>query len=103
MHIHSMVSFQEYRAGSNPNDSHSHLQIDRITATLDASDVALRFTTVSNRTYSIVWRAALQAGPWTGLADMAAASTNRVVEISDPDGLRIGTGRFYRLVTPRQP
>lgn len=96
-------NFQEYRAGSDPNDTQSHLRIDQITATLETTDVALRFTAISNKTYSVLWRASVNEGAWTLLADVTASSTNRVIEISDPDALRNGTGRFYRLVTPREP
>jgi hypothetical protein len=55
---------------------------------------------VSNRTYTIEYTDALEAGAWSRLADVPARPVNREEALVDPDS---SPRRFYRLVTPRLP
>ena len=60
----------------------------------------LEFKAVAERSYTIEYREALGSTPWDRLADVDAASSDRVVQLPDPAGT--GT-RFYRLRTPKGP
>jgi hypothetical protein len=55
------------------------------------------FLTVTN----VQYRTSVDTGLWNRVADVSAASTNRVVELTDPASA--DAQRFYRLVTPRAP
>ena len=92
-----MSNLAEYIAGTNPTNAASYLKIDSLTRT---PGTTLAFGAISNRTYTLQYKDALIAGPWTKLADRPARPTNRVELIPDPTGV---TNRFYRLVTPQQP
>jgi hypothetical protein len=92
----------EYVAGTDPTNAVSYLKVDAITLENGGSATGLRFLAVSNKTYTVQYRESLANGEWSRLADVVAAPTNRVVEISDP-GVRTAGRRFYRLVTPHVP
>ena len=63
----------------------------------------MRFCAVSNKTYTVQCRTVVDSGPWNRVADVTAAPTNRVVELTDPAPAPGDAQRFYRLVTPRVP
>ena len=87
----------EYIAGTDPTDSASYLKIDAVSAPPAA---LIRFQAVSNRTYTVQFNDAPGTLPWQKLADVLAASTNRVELVPD---LVYHSNRVYRLATPRQP
>jgi hypothetical protein len=93
------TNLEEYLAGTDPQDSRSVLQIESVNWNAD-SGVSLRFTAVSNKTYTVQWCSFVSGAPWTRIADVLAASSNRVVIINDPAN-EIDGPRFYRLTTPR--
>ena len=92
-----LANGQEYLAGTDPTNPASCLRVEVPSPTNGA---VVRFSAVSNRTYSVLFTDALGAGPWTKLADVTAATTNHVETIPDPAWT---TNRFYRVATPRQP
>ena len=65
--------------------------------------MVLRFSAISNKTYTVDHRVSPASGWWNRLADVAAASSNRVVEITDAAVSSGSPRRVYRLVTPRTP
>jgi hypothetical protein len=94
-----MSNVQEYQAGTNPNDATDIFQITSVQ--MQSSGAQLRFKAAANRTYSVFVRDSLIAGAWTKLSDIPAASSNRIITITDPASP--GATRFYRLVTPAGP
>jgi hypothetical protein len=94
-------NWQEFIAGTNPNDAGDKLWLQAFLA--EAADgflsVRLRFSASSNKTYSVLFQDVANHGAWAALLPVAAAPTNRVVEVTNtvPAGLK---GRFYRLATP---
>jgi uncharacterized repeat protein (TIGR03803 family) len=92
-----MTNWQEYVAGTDPRDPQSFL---KLLATEPGGTPVLQFLAVSNRTYAIEARAALDNSPWTRVAGVAASSTNRTVNVTDPTVPPGLTQRFYRLVIP---
>jgi hypothetical protein len=94
-----LTNAQEFIAGTDPQDVQSCLKVEQITAGLGAC--TLRFTAVSNRTYSVLYRDTLPGSSWFKLADLPARTTNRVAVV--PDNGPNGSQRFYRLVTPSVP
>jgi tartrate-resistant acid phosphatase type 5 len=90
---------EEYVAGTDPHKAEDHLRIDQLLMMPAGS--ALEFTASSNRTYAVEYRDDVPGGSWNILAEITAASTNRVIEVIDPVMQVSGQGRFYRLVTPR--
>jgi len=93
-----ITNLQEYRSGTNPQDSASLLRIGSIDWNSE-SGVALLFNASSNKTYTVQSCSFLPGAPWIRIADVPAASTNRTVLVRDASNQE--TGRFYRLVTPR--
>ena len=93
----AMANWQEYVAGTDPRDPTSYLRVEAMTA---AGGASLTFGSVSNKTYTIQYRDALGAGPWAKLADVPARTANATETVLDANAT---SGRYYRLVTPRQP
>ena len=95
-------NLQEYQAGTDPTNALSFLQVEGIDRADGGSAVVLRFVAVSNLTYTVRYRDVVNTGEWTRLADVAAAPTNRMVELRD-SAVPNGPQRFYRLFTPGNP
>jgi hypothetical protein len=92
-----MKNWQEFVAGTDPTNSLSYLKIDSLTA--DTSSI-ITFGIVSNKTYTVEFTDELAPGSWSKLADFTASPSNGTESVQDPNYV---AGRFYRLVTPRQP
>jgi hypothetical protein len=90
-------NMQEFLAGTDPRDSNSALRISWIQSPTFGS-VELRFTAVSNHSYSVYWQRLAGSGPWTKLVDVPAESTTRTIAVPHSDPLE--ATRFYRLVSP---
>jgi hypothetical protein len=73
------------------------LKFDFVAAS--AGTVTLRFTAVSNQSYTIQYRDDLAAGGWQKLTNVLAGATTRAADVPDPAGGGVRE-RFYRLVTP---
>lgn len=89
-------NWQEYQAGTDPNDASSFLKIDSISI---RPGVRLEFGAVSNRTYRVQYNDLADSGVWQRLTDVLARTTNHTEIIVDPSA---GTNRFYRVLTPAQ-
>ncbi len=100
--LDGMTNWQEYIAGTDPRDPQSYLKIDSIEAG-GSGGALLRFVAVSNRTYTVQSRAAVDHGEWSRVADVAAAPSNRLINLPDPLSAPSLSQRFYRLVTPGVP
>jgi hypothetical protein len=94
-----MTNLEEFIAGTDPQDALSCLKVEEITAGLGVR--TLRFTAISNRTYSVLFKDSVAGGDWSKLADVPSRATNRVVWV--PDNAPNGSQRYYRLVTPGVP
>jgi hypothetical protein len=87
----------EYICGTDPADPLSYLKVQQITPIGPAT---LTFIAVSNRTYTVQFKDAVNAAAWSRLADVIARNTNRVASVVDTNP---GPSRLYRLATPRVP
>jgi Lamin Tail Domain/Bacterial TSP3 repeat len=94
-----LTNAEEYQAGTSPTQRDSTLKLTDVSLTTDG--LALRFQSVANHTYSVVFTQDLRNPNWRKLADMPAASADCLQTIIDP--APPGATRFYRLVTPAQP
>jgi hypothetical protein len=94
-----MNNRDEYIAGTDPNDPESFLKLEAA-GTTEAGNAILRFKAVATKSYTIQARDALGEGEWIRILDVESSSTNRVMEITDPNAHP--NGRYYRLVTPKQ-
>jgi hypothetical protein len=93
-----LTNWEEYLAGTQPNNAASALKFQQITAS--GGNVILQFLASSNRTYTLTFKSTLNAAQWSKLTDISAHPTNRVVSLTNTVP---GAGqRFYRLVTPTQ-
>lgn len=88
-----MTDLQEFLAGTNPTLSASSL---RLTIVRSAPDV-LRFSAVSNKTYTVEYKTNLNSVAWTFLQSVPAG-TNRNAQVTN-SAPGIGN-RFYRVRTP---
>lgn len=96
--LDGLTNWEEYLAGTHPQFATSALRFAQITA--ENGNVILQFLASSNRTYSLLFKPALDAGQWSKLADISAHTTNRVVNLTN--SVPGDAQRFYRLVTPAQ-
>jgi hypothetical protein len=88
-----MSNLAEYQAGTTPTNAGSVL---RLAASLAGNELHLQFQATSNKTYSIQRTPALTQGDWLKLLDIPARSTNYNYRATNS----IGSGSFYRLLTP---
>jgi hypothetical protein len=91
-----LTNWEEYLAGTHPNDPASALRFQQIIA--QGGDIILQFLATSNRTYSLLYKPAWEENSWSKLVDMPAHPTNRVVTLTN--AVPGDASRFYRLVTP---
>lgn len=91
----------EYLAGSDPHDSNSVLHITQIIPFVGTNVPAyIRFFAYSNTTYTVQYRnSTLPSSSWQTLADVPAATMNRVVDVPDPNAWK-KVDRYYRVVAP---
>jgi Lamin Tail Domain/CotH kinase protein/Bacterial Ig domain/Concanavalin A-like lectin/glucanases superfamily/Immunoglobulin domain len=91
---------EEYVSGTDPNlaDDVLHTAFHRASG---ADQAEFNFEAVSNKTYTLQYREAVDSGPWLKLEDFPATPTNRSINVQD--SFSKGPQRYYRLVTPRQP
>lgn len=86
----------EFQSGTNPRDPGSYLKVDRIESI--RSSVRLSFNALSNRTYGVLYRDALNSAPWSTLTNVLSRVTNRLETVVDDQATN--ASRVYRLVTP---
>jgi len=91
-----MSNAAEYIAGTDYLDPASYLKLETVSPGIGR----LRFTAVSNRTYTVQYTDSLDPIIWHKLADILARNATRVESITDSAAI---TNRFYRLITPIQP
>jgi hypothetical protein len=91
-----LTNLQEYRAGTNPTDASSSLNLILARQNGEISD--LQFNGIAGRTYTVWYCDNLTLGTWTQLTSVAAQTQDGLVHVSDP-AIGIKT-RFYRLSTP---
>jgi hypothetical protein len=98
-----MTNREEWQAGTDPQDVASCLKLEPLVVLGGTDGVLIQFHAISNKTYTVQGRVAVDSGPWNRVADVTAAATNRVVELTHPLPSPGDAQRFYRLVTPRVP
>ena len=94
-----MTNLQEYIAGTDPQDSLSYLKVDQITA--GQGGTVLRFTAMPNKSYTVLYREAINSGAWLTLTNVSQVPIIRGATVYDRAGA--GSTRFYRLATPALP
>ncbi len=87
----------EYIAGTDPTDPESKPRIESII--INSNMVQIKFTAVSNRTYTIEYVNKINDATWEKLADFPALTNTGIQLLSVPLD---STNCFYRLVTPRK-
>ena len=92
---------QEYEAGTDPHDAPSHLRIESLSAA-GSNSWSLQFQARSNLTYTVEAQPEFSTPTWLRVFDVAAAATNRLLEINLPRR-ETSPPRYFRLVTPRRP
>ena len=94
-------NFGEYLANTNPHDANSVLRIVEVLPFTGTNiPLYVRFTAHSNTTYSVEYHDSMTGSPiWLNLGSVSAETTNRVVNMPDPDAWK-KTDRYYRLVAP---
>jgi hypothetical protein len=90
-----MTNWEEYVAGTNPTNAASYLKVSWV-SNLGAE---LTFESVSNRSYSVLYKDNINAALWERLTDVVARSSNWTAVVPDPSAR---TNRFYRVVTPKE-
>lgn len=89
------TNWQEYLAGTHPNDAASRLRVESVS--LAGGGVDFQFTAASNRTFTVQFKDALDAPLWTLLTNITAAPQTRTIIISTSP---TNNARFYRLAVP---
>ena len=93
------ANLDEYLAGTEPFDPKSRLQFDALS--IDDGKPVLRFTLQAEKTYTIQYKNLLTDPTWLKLIDVGPQTVTSPISITDPGPL--GSSRFYRLLTPKQP
>ena len=95
-----LTNLQEFLAGTDPSDPNSVLKFEAVTVT--ASELALQFTAVAGKSYSVQYQNAVVATGWTTLTNIDPQHTTRTMSVTDST-TPPPAARYYRLVTPAQP
>ena len=91
-----MTSWQEYIAGTDPQDPQSHLRIDYIGT--QSNGIALTFEAITNRVYTLEASDTLLSNGWIRLRDIEpSGASNRTIHLYDGGG---SMNRAYRVVLP---
>ncbi len=85
----------EYAAGTRPNDATDRLAI--VTATRDATNVTLTWSSVAGKTYRVERSLTMAAGSWSPVGLSVTASGPQTTAARPHDG---SGAHFYRVVTP---
>ncbi len=86
----------EFNAGTNPRNNLSVFKLTA-SATTDAATLALEFTAVAARSYTVQYRDELGGGSWLKYYDVPAGPDSRSELITVPMNT---AARFYRIITP---
>ncbi|MDB6037329.1 MAG: Spore coat protein CotH [Verrucomicrobiales bacterium] len=98
--LDGFTNVQEYTAGTDPLHAAGDFRIDGITVFQGAATpLAIRFTAIAHKSYTIQFRTDLNQGNWQKLSDVAAQETTASAVVLDPDAYN-QTARYYRIVTP---
>jgi hypothetical protein len=95
-----LSNLQEFLVGTNPTNAASFLKLTSDGLAPDGS-IILRFTAVSNRSYSILSKPTIDAGSWLSISNILGVPADRTVIITNT--VPGGGQRYYRLVTPQTP
>jgi hypothetical protein len=94
-------NFQEFLAGTDPQNAHDYLRIERVEWVSNPSPAAkLRFLLRAGNVYELQYREALTSGVWQTLTSVGPEAANRSLELLDSD-VSSATNRFYRIVLKR--
>ena len=91
-------NFEEYSAGTDPQDAASRFSIE---IQVDSAGPSLGFLARSNKTYSLQYVERPEGGQWKSLLDLVAQPLNHLERVGDTNAW--SPQRFYRLVTPARP
>jgi len=91
----------EYLAGTNPLSGASRLAAVLVPAATPGQ-VAVRFTAIAGKTYTVRYKSDLTAATWTKLLDVPAQGSDTVIDAAD-NGSGGQIQRFYQVITPAQP
>jgi hypothetical protein len=95
----TMTNYQEFIAGTDPNDPLNYLRFEPLFVE-GGTNTLLRFTAVSNRTYTVQTRDTLGDTNWSNLFNISATATNRVLSLTN--NVPGVPTRFYRLAVQPQ-
>jgi CotH kinase protein/Lamin Tail Domain/Bacterial Ig domain/Immunoglobulin I-set domain/Bacterial TSP3 repeat len=94
-----LSNYQEFLAGTSPTNAGSVLKFESMT--VSGTDLALRFTAMSNLGYTVQFQPQSGDGAWQKWQDIGAAPSNRILWLTN--SMSLGTDFFFRIVTPLQP
>ena len=87
-------NYSEWIAGTDPLDANSSLRLQALF--VNPGSLNLCFTAMAGRNYRILASPTLNAAVWSTVTNIASATTNRNLSISQP----ISGSQFYRVATP---
>src|SRR5262249_24394061 len=76
-----MTNLQESLSGTDPRDAQSYL---RLSCSHVDGQVVLQFTAVAGKTYTVLYRDAVDNGSWLKFTDVGAPPISQVVTLTDP-------------------
>ena len=94
-----MTNLQEYLAGTDPQDANSYLKVQTLAWATNGWLVS--FMALSNHSYSLLSKDALDGTQWLRISNLTLRATNRMELILDSRATP--QQRYYRLVTPSMP
>jgi hypothetical protein len=91
----------EYLAGTNPQQPGSRLSAVVVTTAVPGQ-LAVRFTAVANKSYTVRCKNSVGDATWIKVADIFPQGSDTLLTIPDPGSVG-RPQRFYQVVTPQQP
>jgi parallel beta-helix repeat protein len=89
-----LTNLQEFLAGTDPRDPTNRFAVTSTDISTGAPRVG--FKPMTGKTYQMEYRDDLIMGSWTTLLDGIFATSNSIIQVSDPSGTGL-TKRFYRI------
>src|SRR5580765_5688428 len=97
-----MSNMQELLAGTDPRDAGSFLKIDSLEMLSTNDLLRIRFSALSNKTYTVFHRDGLSPAPWVRWLDIDSVPTNRILQLTNQPP-PFNPERYFRLQTPKAP
>jgi hypothetical protein len=90
-----MSNYEEFWAGTDPNNPNSVLAIDRSSLINTNGQIQIRWQTVAGKTYAVQYSSGLIS--WSNLGN-SVQGDGSIATVTDPSTIQQNGQRYYRVV-----